>query len=135
MWKNFDSMPKLLKFLTAHAMFCIAFLICSVIPQSGFSINGNEVTFSQWWSSGAGVFASLLGIAGPLVAYGFLTKSRHSRPAYAGFLMLAFVLTPIFMRMDPIYIPVGVLVVVLGVVCLYKLPSMRMYFTPGSTTN
>lgn len=57
MWANFSCMPKLLKFLTAHAAFCFVFFVMSVIPNDSFSIQGQHVTYAEWWSSGAGVFA------------------------------------------------------------------------------
>lgn len=134
MWKNFESMPKFLKFLTAHAVFCFVFLVGSIIPDNSFSIDGRPVSYSGWWTSGAGPCASLIGVLGPLVAYSFLTKWRYARLAYLGFLAIAFVISPPLLGYNFLYTLVGMAFVGAGALCLYKWPSIRVYFTPNSSS-
>jgi hypothetical protein len=88
MWANFKSMPALLKFLTAQALFSFVFFVVSVIPNDQFSINGRHVTYSEWWSSGAGPFASVLGVFGLYTAWLFLTKGQYARAWYLVFLAI-----------------------------------------------
>ena len=75
MWKNFKSMPLILKLLTAHAISCIVFLIASIIPHSSFVMYGQSVTYSEWWGSGVGVYASILGTL--MASAGFLLVTKN----------------------------------------------------------
>ena len=79
MWANFSSMPKLLKLLTANAAFCFVFFAMSVIPNGSLSIQGRHVGYAEWWSSGAGVLASLIGLVGPFVAWALASKQPYAR--------------------------------------------------------
>ena len=91
MWENFKAMPVLLKFLTAHALGCILFVFASMFPFGAFRIHGRYVTHSEWWSSGIGVYVSILGmlmaIAGCLLA----SKKRYSRQIYLAVVPLGLV--------------------------------------------
>lgn len=86
MWENFKSMPIILKFLTAHALACIAFLIGSILPHDSFSMNGRSVTYSEWWNSGIGIYASILGALMAIAGYLLVSKKRYSRQVYLGIL-------------------------------------------------
>jgi len=130
MWGNFNGMPKLLKFLTAHAAFCFVFFAMSVIPNNSFPIQGRHVGYAEWWSSGAGVFASLIGVAGPFAAWALVSKQPYARTAYLGFLALAFVAPcPLFGMLA--YALPGLLVVGAGAFYLYKWQSVQAYFVPN----
>lgn len=130
MWANFNSMPKLLKFLTVHAAFCIVFFIGSVIPNNSLSINGQHVTYAKWWSCGAGLFASLIGLAGPFVAWSLLSKWQHARLGYVVFLALAFVAPCPFLGMLAYILP-GMLAVGIGAIYMYRWQSVQVYFAPN----
>ena len=128
MWANFKSMPRFLKFLTAQAGSCFVFFVCSVVPNHSFSVDGHIVTYSQWWSSGAGPLASSLGVIGPFVAWLLLQKSQHARAWYLGFLALGFVAPYPFL--GPLaYGLLGVLVAGAGAFYLYRWQSVQVYFT------
>ena len=132
MWANFSGMPKLLKFLTAHAAFCIVFFAMSVIPNDSFSIQGRHVGYAEWWSSGAGVFTSLIGLVGPFVAWALVSKQPYARATYLAFLALAFVAPlPIFGTLT--YALPGLLVVGVGAFYMYKWQSVRVYFAPNQS--
>jgi hypothetical protein len=92
MWGNFKSMPKLLKFLTAQAIACVVFFIGSVIPHGAFSIDSHPVTYYEWWGSGAGPYAAIIGILLPLSGWLMLKRSCYARPCYLGTLVVGLVL-------------------------------------------
>jgi hypothetical protein len=82
MWASFKEMPTLLKFLTGHSLACIFLMILSIIPHNSFAIEGHSVSYAVWWSSGAGPFASLLGIIMPVSGYLLLQRSHRARISY-----------------------------------------------------
>ena len=132
MWANFGSMPKLLKFLTAHAACCFVFVVISVININSYAIQGRHVTYAEWWSSGAGVFASLIGLVGPVVAWLLVSKQPYARPAYLGFLALAFVAPCPFFGMLAYALP-GLFVVGAGALYMYRWQSVQVYFAPNQS--
>jgi hypothetical protein len=129
MWANFNSMPRLLKFLTAIAACCFAFLAMSLFPEGSFAINGQHVTFAQWWSSGAGPFASLTGVFGPIVAWSLAAKRQHARSGCLAFLIFVFVIPDLFFG-SPGYAIFGAVVVAVAAYYLYRWPSVQVYFAP-----
>jgi len=133
MWENFSTMPKLLKFLTAHAALCFVFFALSAIPNDMLSIDGRHVTYAEWWSSGAGLFASSVGVAGPFVAWAFASKQPYARASYLWFLALAFVAPCPFFGMLAYALP-GLLVVGVGAIYLYKWQSVQVYFAPNPSS-
>ena len=132
MWANFSGMPKRLKFLTGHAACCLIFFVLSVIPTDSYAIQGRHATYAEWWSSGAGVFASLIGLAGPFVAWALAPKRPYARAMYLGFLALAFVAPCPFFGMLAYVLP-GLLVVGVGAFYMYRWQSVRTYFTPNNS--
>jgi len=127
--ENFKSMPKQLKFLTAFGLACFAFLVGPLIPNTALSINGRAVSSAEWWSSGVGVFASLVGLAGPIAGLLLLRKSRYARQAYLGFLALGLIVPyPLFG--SPLIAAAGAFVVCLAGVYLYASSSSQRYFSP-----
>ena len=92
MWDNFKAMPKLLKFFTAHAIACVVFFFGSVIPHGAFSIDGHRVTYHEWWGSGAGIYAAVIGILLPLAGWLMLKRSGYARPYYLGTLIVGLIL-------------------------------------------
>ena len=133
MWANFKTMPGLLKFLTAQALFSFVFCIISAIPNEQLSINGRHVTYAEWWSSGAGPFASVLGIVGLFTALLFLKKGQYARVWYLVFLALAFVAPYPFLG-PPAYTFAGLVVVAVGALYLYRWQSVQVYFAPNPSS-
>lgn len=128
MWENFKSMPALLKFLTAHAFICFVFLIGSIIPHHYFSINGQPVSFSEWWRSGAGLLCSLIGIVFPVLGYLFLIRARHAREIYIAVLVTVSAFGPI--GSPPVSYYLAALVFVIGIaIYLYIWSSVKNYFS------
>jgi hypothetical protein len=134
MLANFKSMPTVLKFFTCHALACFILLAASIIPSGSFNINGRVVSYSEWWSSGVGPFASSLGIAGPVVALLLLKKRRHARAVYLGFLVTSLVL-PYPMTGESWLALVGLAITGLAAAYLYRTASVARYFFPNHLFN
>jgi len=128
-WENFKAMPRLLKFLTAHALACFFFLVVSVVPHGRFFVSGRPVSYAEWWSSGIGLFAFLVGLVGPATGVLLLRKSRFARPAYLGFLSLGLIVPYLLFGAPPMALA-GAAAVCLAVAYLYKFPSTQQYFAP-----
>ena len=77
MWASFKEMPMPLRFITGHAIACVFLLFGSIIPHGSFAIDGRPVSYAVWWSSGAGPYASFLGVIMP-AAHGTRLRLRRS---------------------------------------------------------
>ena len=76
MWENFRDMPTGLKFFAAQALAGLLFIFGSVVPHKSFSIDGRSVTYSEWWSSGVGIYVSVLGAVLAIAGYLILSKKQ-----------------------------------------------------------
>lgn len=132
LWRNFHDMPWLLRLLTIQALIMVLFLVGSILPVWSFGIDGRFVTYEEWWSSGAGIFASIMGILFPISGYLFLDKNKYARPVYVGSIILMFLChVAVFGLGDQSIL--ALLIVVLIVVCLfaaylYLSKSVNVYF-------
>lgn len=91
MWGNFKAMPFFMKLLAFHgAMFFIGAL-ASFFPIGGFSVGGQDVTYKEWWSSGAGIEFFLIAISIGIGAICLLKKVKYARIIYFGALLSIFV--------------------------------------------
>jgi len=99
MKENFISMPIILKFITGHAIACFMLFIGSVIPHDSFNINGQSVTYYEWWASGAGIGASSIGLLFSFAAWHILNKSKYSRHIYILTVTYTHLTLPTFLRM------------------------------------
>jgi hypothetical protein len=128
MWSNFSAMPGLLKFLTAHALGMSVLLVASVVPHDSFVMYGQPVSYAEWWRSGAGPFASLLGIILPISAIFFLRRDSRGRIIYLASLSIAMIV-PYFIHRKPASAAIGVLLVTFGIWYLYRKATVVAYFT------
>lgn len=133
MWANFNCMPKLLKFLTVQAAFCFVFFAISVIPNDSLSIQDRHVTYAEWWSSGAGILASVIGLVGPFAAWALASKKSYARIAYLAFLALGFVAPYALFGMSAYALP-GLLVMGLGAFYMYRWQGVQVYFAPNQSS-
>lgn len=119
LWKNFREMPWLLRLLTMQALIMVFFLVGSIFPVWSFGISGKSVTYEEWWSSGAGIFASVIGILFPISGYLLLNKNKYARPVYIGSIILMFLCqVAVFGLGDQSLL--SVFIVILIVVCLFS---------------
>jgi hypothetical protein len=128
MWNNFKSMPLILKLLTVHSLMCSMAFVFSIIPNESLSINGQPVTYAQWWASGVGAFASVVGLSLPLAAWLILRKSSVARPMYLACLIFALVLPYLIFWRSYANAAAGILLVALAALYLYKRQPVLAYF-------
>ena len=82
MWKNFMAMPIILKLLTAGALGMLLIVVSTVVPGNAIHVFGRDVTHSEWWSTGAGLFTLMVGLVAVAAAALMLKRSIYGRPAY-----------------------------------------------------
>jgi len=128
MWSNFSAMPSLLKFLTAHAFACFAFFVGSLIPQTPFSIYGHQVSYSEWWTSGAGPLAVFLGVALPICGYMFLLRKADARAAYLASVAIVLICSYVVLRRPPFLILGDGCLIAFGGWYLYRRSAVVAYF-------
>jgi hypothetical protein len=127
MWANFKSMPTLLKYITAHSFACFAFLIGSALPGHTFAIKDRVVSYSEWWSSGAGIGATALGILMPVAGVFLVKKAPYARPAYLAVLSLGMI-APYPILGQPELALVGALFIAMVALYLYVRQPVQWYF-------
>lgn len=130
MWNNFKDMPKALRMITGCALTGIGMLFLSVNPYTSFELDGHEVTYAVWWTSGAGPYTSLLGIVWALSAYLLLKRSKHARVACL-ISLSAVVIAPYLYWVQFLPAALGALQVMLLAWYLYRSESVRTYFASG----
>jgi hypothetical protein len=81
MIKNFNSMPSFLKMLTVMGCFVLLWTVATIF-QNKISVFGRYISISDWWSSGAGIFVSVVGIVMSGSAVLMLHHSRYGRPLH-----------------------------------------------------
>lgn len=82
MIKNLSTMPPLLQLLTASTLTVPALVMYSVVPGVSITILDQQVSLSQWWTSGAGLILLIVGFLTVFSAVLMLLRSRYGRPAY-----------------------------------------------------
>src|SRR5271165_3502507 len=82
MRQNFTAMPGILKFL-AVAGLCVGLAIATtLLPDHGIRVAGRLISWSDWWSSGAGASMLVVGALFVSSVVMMLRRSHHSRLAY-----------------------------------------------------
>jgi len=119
-------MPVLLKLMTGHALVCVILFIVSVLPYDSYGIDGRKVSQGEWWSSGAGPLASLIGLGGFAAGWAFLRKANYARQLYLAFLTSGFVVPYPFIG-EAWFSLIGILVVAAAGVYLFKNRAVASY--------
>ena len=125
----FKSMPLLLKFITAHGLFCFLFFLSAAIP--GFDVNftykGQPMGYEEIWRNDLGVHLILIGSLFPISAVLILKKWQYCRQLYALVILGTFVI-PNANGDSFIYLPLALIVPCLLIVYLFKYGKAKMYF-------
>ena len=132
LWKNFKEMPLILKFLTVHAVGCLFFLVSSIFPHNSFSVEGTTVTYFEWWSSGAGMLATIFGTLLPLSGYLLLKRASIARLFYLSSMLIAFYSPVLFLEGSKYpggYYVSSILLVLLLAGYLYLGKTAKAYFS------
>ena len=95
MWNNFKAMPLFMRLLAFHGSMFFVGAFVSLFPVGGFSVNGKDVSYSEWWSSGAGIEFFLVAISIGVGATCLLKKVKYARVIYFGALIGIFASIPI----------------------------------------
>jgi hypothetical protein len=66
----------------------VLFIPLALIPAGGHWINGEAVSFTEFWRRGGGPMFIVVGILLPLIGCGIAARKDWSRYAFIGFLLL-----------------------------------------------
>lgn len=123
-------MPFVLRIVTQMLLILILFLPASLMPFGEHSIDGQLVTFVEFWKQGGGPVFALLGIVASTLAYGFIRARFWSRPVsilcFLGFASITIWEDP---RMNAENLIIAIGVVVLWPGYLYLSKRVRRYFS------
>jgi len=127
---RFKEMPFALKFI--FFPYCligaIVFIVTSFIPSVEFELEGKQVSWSEWWGSGAAPFFIIIGVLLLISAIGLYRKKHRARIT----LITAFVVGLLFIGIFEIPTKGGA--VVTGILFLFLVwyffvkKSVRNYF-------
>ena len=109
------------------ALAAFVLVIASVIPQNSFAIDGREVSYSVWWTRGAGPVAVLLGVLFPICGYLFLLRKPNARAVYLASLTLSLIVSYVMLQ-RPLFVVLGGGLVAFGARYLYCKPTVAAYF-------
>lgn len=141
MGKNFMAMPPLLKLLTAMTVGVPIFCIASMFPHQSIGVFGQQITVSEWWSSGAGLTTLVVGVLMLAAGLLMLRRSRYGRPAFILGLIAVSLSAPLISYLTESDFPAKVpsllsnlVVTVLIGLYLYKSRTIQSYFVADPTT-
>jgi hypothetical protein len=122
-------MPLILKFITAHGLFCFLFFLSAVIPgfDLNFSYKGQSMGFDEIWQNDLGVHLILIGVFFPTSAILLIKKWQYCRQFYA-FVILATFVIPNANGDSFIYLPFALIVPCLLIAYLFKYDKAKVYF-------
>ena len=96
-------MPFILKWLTALCFAGVLFPVIAAIPGGTCTINGHEVSHTEFWRLGGGPLFVLVGIVFPIVGYAFAKCKSWGRYLFAGFFAFVIIATLIAGQFIPVY--------------------------------
>jgi hypothetical protein len=120
-------MPKILHWLTWMCFGFAFFLPLSLIPAGGHYINGQQVTFAEFWRRGGGPIFFIAGILFPIAGYGFVHAQRWSRYLFAA-LQIAIPVSSLFFGSLDWQVLLGVAWAAFVIYYLFWMPIVREYF-------
>lgn len=88
MRQNYQEMPNYLRLITTLLLISFIVVPLTLFPHSGFTLHGVSVTYADYWASGVGFLAVMLGVVFPWCGYLFLTKAPQSRHFFLGILLI-----------------------------------------------
>ncbi|QBF84311.1 hypothetical protein EXU30_17745 [Shewanella maritima] len=129
MVEDFKSMPLLLKFITAHGLFCFLFFLSATIPgfDVNFSYKGQSMGYDEIWQNGLGIDLILIGSLFPISAILLLKKWQYCRQFYALIILGTFVILNVNGE-SFIYLPFALIIPCLLMVYLFKYDKAKVYF-------
>jgi len=74
--------------ITIYSLFCIVFAIAPFCPFIDFSINGQYVSFTEFWQTGWPFLSVFIGLVMFIIGIGLLKGNRWAKPTF-GIVILA----------------------------------------------
>jgi hypothetical protein len=127
---SFQAMPIALRWISFFCFFGILFA-GSVFPFWKFHLNGEVVSYKEFWASGVGLEMFLLGLLLPMCGFGFLKKRNWSRLLFLIVVFWTVFITPALHDIAPIFHlnqVLNLLVLCSLVWYLYFKSSVKEYF-------
>ena len=124
-------MPAGLRFLSTMCFAFALFLPLSLLPF-GSSINGQEVSFGEFWRRGGGPAFFIAGILFPIAGYGFLRVRSWSRYLFIGISVASAIFSLFASLLDVL---IGLLWAAAVTYYLFWWPAVRDYFRVSDTTS
>ncbi len=94
MYFNFKAMPALLKLVSVICVFELFLSIAVVLPFANFRLGETEVSFTEFWSHGAGLLCFVVGIALFIVGIAILLQKGWAR-----YLLVVLFVLPLITRL------------------------------------
>jgi len=120
-------MPQILCWFTWMCFGFGLFLPLSLIPAGGHFINGQQVTFEEFWRRGGGPIFFVAGILFPITGYGFVRAQNWSRYLFTA-LQLAIPVSSLFFGTLDWQVLLGFAWTAFVAYYLFWLPTVRDYF-------
>lgn len=95
MWKNFKSMPFVMKIMVIQGIISLVGAIVSLFPIGKFNIGEKEVSYYEWWSSGVGVLFFITAASLGIGVIFILKKFKNARIIYFSILTIILMASPI----------------------------------------
>ena len=120
-------MPFLLRFFFVFCMLSILFTVGSIIPMVHYQVEGQEITYQEWWASGNGIAMASTGLLFFITGIGIFRKTKWARIAFLFSIFIPVFLTPVRPPVDYI---LGLLAYIVIFGCyLFLKKSVKNYFT------
>jgi len=134
-WNNFKSMPGFLQVISGigFLFLCVAFM--TVIPPNNIQVNGQPITFTQYWLSGLPIIGLLvfLSIGSSFIL--FTRKIKYSREIYVAMLFVLNLILLYLIQGDPeavsLFIALCVQIAILALY-LFKSEGVKSYLSSDS---
>jgi len=89
---SIKEMPFFLKLITIFCLCGIFFIAGSILPMGSYQLYYDKVTFSQFWTSGAGIIFFITGIVLFASGIGFIMKVKWARILFLSLLPIQIIL-------------------------------------------
>ena len=100
---SIKDMPIFLRIITLFCSIGVFLLVVAVVPYGTHAIGDREVTFIEFWRSGAGIFFLISGIFLLASGIGFIKRSPWSRILFLSFYPLQQLMMFFMDSLSPVY--------------------------------
>jgi hypothetical protein len=138
-WRNTSGMPFLLRIWCQGGMIAGPILLFFVLfPVTDWTVNGREMSYREFWSSGAGATAATFVGLFTVGAWGMAARIPASRWALVLSPLLPLAFMPAFMvgttSLSTLLLGQAITAAIVYW-CLFRLNAVRQYFLAGKQSN